>query len=215
MHRTLLAALLAVAAMTSPTSPVAPASASASAQAPGPARLICDNTPDDPYTGRYASVRVPKGASCYLRNAVVLGNLKALHQPVDVLVINTEVQRNIHIKGAQRDVKIGPADCRFDPLVGNNVKVTRSHNVAICFTSAENNITVTRNDGRIMLRDNRAGSNIKVIDNLPYDRQPGDGQHPQIDAIRLRDNVAGRHIVVRRNHDRPLILEGNSPEPIT
>ena len=142
-------------------------------------------------------------------------NLKALHDPVDVLVINTEVQRNIHIKGAQRDVKIGPAGCRFDPLVGNNVKVTQSHNVAICFTSADNNITVTRNDGRIMLRDNHAGSNIAVNNNLPYDRQPGDGQHPDIDAIRLRDNVADRHIVVRRNHDRPLILEGNSPEPIT
>lgn len=211
MHRTLLAALLAVAAMASPTSPTSPASA----QAPGPERLVCDNTRDDPYTGRYASVRVPKGASCYLRNAVVLGNLKALHDPVDVIVINTEVQRNIHIKGAQRDVKIGPARCRFDPPVGNNVKVTRSHNVAICFTSADNNITVTRNDGRIMLRDNRAGNNIAVNNNLPYDRQPGDGDHPQVDAIRLRDNVAGRHIVVRRNSGRPLILEGNSPQPIT
>lgn len=211
MLRTLLAALLTVAAISAPTALTPPASA----QAPGPDRLICDNTRDDPYTGRYASVRVPKGASCYLEDAVVLGNLKALHQPVDVLVINTEVHRNIHIKGAQRDVKIGPTGCHFDPLVGNNVKVTRSHNVAICFTSADNNIAVTRNDGRIILRDNQAGGNIKVNDNLPYDRLPGDGQHADIDAIRLRDNVAGRHIVVRRNAGRPLILEGNSPAPLT
>lgn len=210
MHRTLLAALLAVTAMSSPLSPTSPASA----QAPGPERLICDNTKDDPYTGRYASVRVPKGASCYLENAVVLGNLKALHQAVDVYVINTEVQRNIHIKGAQRDVKIGPENCRFDPPVGNNVKVTRSHNVAICFTFADNNIMVTRNDGRIMLRDNRAGNSIKVNDNLPYDRLPGDGQHPDIDAIRVIDNVAERRISVQRNADRPLILRGNTPEPV-
>lgn len=210
MHKSLLAALMTVAALATP----ATVPASSAAEAPGPQKLICDNTRSDPYTGTYKSVRVPKGASCYLEDAVVLGNLKALHDPVDVLVINTEVQRNIHIKGAQRDVKIGPDGCRFDPPVGNNVKVTRSHNVAICFTFADNNIIVTRNDGRIMLRDNHAGNSIKVNNNLPYDSQEGDGQHPDIDAIRVYDNVAERRISVQRNADRPLKLRGNTPEPV-
>jgi hypothetical protein len=186
----------------------------AHAAAPGKA-LVCDNTKADPYTGTYKSVTVPAGASCYLKNAVVRGNLKALHGSVDVYVINTEVRRNIHIRGAERDVKIGPRHCRFDPIVGNNIKVSRSHNVAICVMSVKNNIMVTRNDGRMILRDNNVGKNIKVMNNLPYSRRPGDGQHRVIDAIRLRHNVAGRHIVVKRNSDRPLLMSDNSPTPTT
>ena len=177
--------------------------------------LVCDNDRHHPYTGRYSQVTVPRGASCYLKDAVVLGNLKALHGAVDVYVINTRVDRNIHIKGATRDVKIGPRHCRFDPTVGNNILVSRSHNVAICFTTVNDNISVTRNDGRIMLRDDKAGSNIRVVGNWAYRHQSGDGQHPQIGAIRLRDNTAGRHITVRRNHGRALIMAGNAPAPIT
>ncbi|HWJ81630.1 MAG TPA: hypothetical protein VNS55_05270 [Nocardioides sp.] len=211
MKKTLLAALVVMGT----TAAAATVTPTATAAGDGPDRLICDNTKGDPYTGRYASVRVPKGASCYLDGAVVLGNLNALHQPVDVYVINTRVDRNIHVRGAQRDVKIGPADCEFDPEVGNNIFVTRSHNVAICYETVAADIRVTRNDGRIIVRDSHAGSNIKVNDNLPYDRQPGDGVHPDIEAIRLRDNTADRHIVVKRNHGRPLIMSNNTPTPIT
>ncbi len=181
----------------------------------GPSDLVCDNTQANPYTGTYQDVTVPQGASCYLRGALILGDLKALGGAIDVFVINTEVQGGIDIRGAEGTVKIGPAGCRFDPRVGGIVRVTLSHNVLICFTSADNNITVTRNDGRITLRDNVAGNNIMVTDNLAYNRQPGDGTHRNIEAIRLRDNVAGGHITVRRNAGRPLILRNNTPRPLT
>lgn len=209
MMKKLFAALVVMGTTAAPAI-VSPAPAEAA-----PARLICDNGPAHPYTGKYTSVRVPKGASCYLEDAVVLGNLNALHQPVDVYVVNTRVDRNIHIRGAQRDVKIGPRHCRFDPTVGNNIYVTRSHNVAICFETVNDDIRVTRSDGRIMVRDSHAGSNIKVNDNLPYDHMAGDGHHPDINAIRVRDNKADRHILVRRDHGRPLILGNNSPAALT
>lgn len=142
-------------------------------------------------------------------------NFKALHGARNVFIINTEVQRNIHVRGAERTVKIGPAGCRFDPPVGNNLKVTRSHNVLVCFTTVDNNIHITRNDGRITVRDSVAGQNIHVNNNLAYNRKPGDGTHPSVEAIRLLDNVAGRHIVVKRNAGRPLVLRNNTPVPTT
>lgn len=209
MNKRLLAALMVIGTMAAPINLVPPAQA-----AVGTTDLVCDNTKATPFTGTYTSVTVPEGASCYLKNALVTGNFKALHGARNVFIINTEVQRNINISGAERTVKIGTAGCRFDPLVGNNLKVTRSHNVLICFMTVNNNIRVTLNDGRITVRDSVAGQNISVTDNLPYDRQPGDGQNRRIDAIRLLDNVAGRHIVVKRNADRPLILRNNTPVPI-
>ena len=184
------------------------------AAAPG-TKLVCDNTRDDPYTGTYKSVRVPKGASCYLEGALVYGNVKALHGAQNVVIFDTEVRRNIHLRRVERNVKIGVAGCRYDPPVGNNIKVTRSHNVAICWMTVKNNIMVTRNDGRIMVRNNDVGGNINISNNLAYDRKPGDGHHPNIDAIRLRDNVAGRHIWVRRNSGRPLLEQNNTPAPTT
>jgi hypothetical protein len=178
-------------------------------------KLVCDNTKDDPYTGTYASVRVPKGASCYLQDATVEGNVMANHGAVDVWIVDTAVERNIKIRGAERDVKIGSEDCKVDPVAGNNIMVTRSHNVAICWMTVDNNIMVTRNDGRMMLRDNTVGNSIRVTKNLPYAPQPGDGDHVDIDAIRVYRNTAERHIVLRDNSDRPLILKENTPEPRT
>jgi hypothetical protein len=212
MKKRLLAALVVMGTTAALTQTVAGPSQAAPDK---PKKLVCDNTPDDPYTGTYKSVRVPKGASCYLDGATVEGNLMALHGAVDVYVINTDVQRNLKVRGATRDVKVGPEDCRFDPPVGNNIMVTRSHNVAICFTTVDNNITVSRNDGRIMLRDNVVNNNIRVTKNLPYNRQPGDGQHPNIATIRMYRNTAGRHITVKDNSDRPLRLLHNPPDPLT
>jgi len=211
MKKALLAALVVMGTTAALTQPVP-----ASQAAPGdkPEKLVCDNTKDDPYTGTYKSVTVPEGASCYLEDATVTHNLMA-RDAVDVYVVNTEVQRNLKVRGATRDVVIGPKGCKFDPPVGNNVMVTGSHNVAICFTTADNNITVARNDGRIIVRDSVAGNSIRVTRNFAYNAQPGDGEHENIAAIRLRDNVAERHIDVRRNEDRPLILKNNTPEPLT
>jgi|GEM_PF-7068158 len=210
MNKRLLAALMVIGTMAAPIH-LAPSAQAAA----GATDLVCDNSRAHPYTGTYTNVTVPAGASCFLRNALVTGNFKALHGAKNVYIINTEVQRNIHIRRATRTVKIGTAGCKADPPVGNNLKVTRSHNVVICFMTVDNNIRITRNDGRITLRDSVAGQNIQVVNNLAYNRKPGDGRHRKINAIRLFDNEAGRHIVVKRNAGRPLILRGNSPVPIT
>jgi hypothetical protein len=211
MKKTILAALM-VMGTTAALTQAAPASHAA----PGDKaqKLVCDNTKDDPYTGTYASVRVPKGASCYLQGATVEGNVKALQGAVDVWIVDTEVGRNIHLSKVERDVKIGSEDCKVDPPTGNNIIVTRSHNVAICWMTVDNNIMVTRNDGRMMLRDNTVGNSIRVRKNLPYNPQPGDGEHVQIDAIRVYRNTAERHIVIKDNSDRPVLLKENTPEPI-
>jgi hypothetical protein len=209
MNKLILAALMVMGTM------AAPLNAPTAAQAAAPGVLVCDNDRAHPYTGTYQRVTVPRGASCYLKNAVVNGNLKALHGARNVVVLNTEVGRNIHIRGAKRNVRIGVVGCRFDPPVGNNIKVTRSHNVLICFMTVRNNIMVTRNDGRITLLHNDAGRNINVSNNLAFDRKPGDGHHRRIAAIRLRGNEAGSHIFVRGNDGRGLISRNNSPAPIT
>ena len=210
MNKLLLAAVLVMGTMAAPV--VAPSAVHATA---APGVLVCDNTKADPYTGTYKRVTVPRGASCYLKDAVVNGNLKALHGAKDVVVLNTEVKRNIHIRGAERRVKIGVPSCRFDPPVGNNIKVTRSHNVLICFMTVRNNIMVTRNDGRITLLNNDVGRKIQVTNNLPFNHKRGDGHHRRIAAIRLFDNVAGNHIFETRNPRRGLIASGNSPTPTT
>lgn len=208
MKTLLLAALMVMGTMAAPTLTTPSAAATGTV-------LVCDNTEDTPYTGTYSRVTVPAGASCYLKDAVVQGNFKALHGAGDVYIIDTRVDRNIHIKGAQDTVKIGNAGCKLDPIAGNNINVSRSHNVAICEMSVKNNIMVRRNDGRISLFRNRVGRNIEVTNNLRFHHEPGDGQHPRIAAIRLRHNVAGRHIVVKRNPDRGLILVDNTPTPTT
>jgi hypothetical protein len=210
MNKWLLAALMVVGTM------AAPVLATPAAQAAPGTSLVCDNTADTPYTGTYTSVTVPAGASCYLRNALVTGNFKALHGAGDVFLINTELQRNVHITGATGTVKIGVNGCGFDPLAGNNIVVTDSHNVAICWMTVDNNIMVFRNDGRIRLANNTVGNNIKVTSNLAYNPLPGDGVvHGNAHAIRLENNVAGNHIFVRNNADRPLLEENNAPAPTT
>lgn len=193
------------------TSITMPAPAQAAGQ---PRRLVCDNERNDPYWGTYASVTVPKGASCYLKDAVVRGNVKALHGSGDVYVLDTDVHRNIMVRNSRGTVKIGAAGCRIDPATGNNIKVTRSHNVLICWMTVGNNIMVTRNDGRISLFHNTVDNNINVTKNLAYDRRPGDGRHRQIGAIRLRHNVASGHIRVTRNAGRAVRESNNTPEPV-
>ncbi|MEZ0579008.1 hypothetical protein [Nocardioides sp. MH1] len=207
MKRLLLAALM-VMGTTAAATLVAPVPAHAAD--PG-TRLVCDNSSAHPYTGTYKSVTVPKGASCFLRNAVVTGNVKALHGAKNVFIVNTRVDRNIMLRGVTRNVKIGPGNCKIDPIAGNNIKVTRSHNVLICLMSVDNNIMVTRNDGRITLTANKVDNNISVTNNLAYHHLASDGHHKRIAAIRVRHNVAGRHIRVTGNDSRPLILRHNTP----
>lgn len=215
MNKRLLAALMVVGTMTAATVCANPPALATVEGAEPAGDLVCDNTSDTAYTGTYASVTVPEGASCFLRNAEVTGNLKALHGARNVYVINTNVGRNIHLKGVERNVKIGPDGCSVDPTVGNNIKITGSHNVTICYMTVNNNIMVRRNDGRIGLKHNVVGRNLDVTNNPNYVRKPGDGHHGRIGAIRLFHNEAGQQIVVQRNEDRLLIERDNTPTPVT
>jgi hypothetical protein len=175
-----------------------------------PKNIVCDNTPATALSGTYKNVRVKPGASCYLLDAEVTGNFFA-RDAVTVKVIDSPVRHNLKISGATQDVVIGNFNCRLDPVVGNNIMVRDSHNVAICWMSADNNIKVSGNDGRITLAHNKAGANISVTKNLAYVAQPNDGVHGQVDAIRFRHNTAGGHNVVRDNAGRPVIATGNTP----
>lgn len=171
-----------------------------------PNKLVCDGVVTG---GTYHSVTVPEGASCVLRDVVVQHNVKALHSPGTVKVLDSEVGGNVHVKGATGLVHVGQAGCRFDPPVRVNVLVYDSHHVLVCYVSAHN-IQVKRNDGRITLRDNLAhridvSRNEKCVKCANGHRRPG--------AIRLLRNEAETHIHAFHN-DRRVIAKGNTPKPV-
>lgn len=201
--------LLAVPAALLVIGTLAPAAPAASA-ALAPQDLVCDNSAATPYTGTYRRVTVRAGDYCYLRGATVTGGVHACNAHT-VRIIDTAVARNIHITGTTHDVMIGSPGCRYDPQAGNNIMVTNSHNVLICWETVGNNIKVSRNDGRITLHHNRAGNSISVVNNLPFDWQAGDGQHGRMGAIRFRQNTADNHNRVRNNAGRAVIASGNTP----
>ena len=171
----------------------------------------CDGT----YTGQtFKHVRVSEGDTCILRDSLVTGNFMA-RNPRTVKILDTEVRRNTMVRGATHDVVIGNAGCRLDPLAGNNIKVTGSHNVAICWMTVKNNVMVRGNDGRITLMNNNVGRNIDVSRNDAYDRRPADGKHQHPGAIRIKHNTAGGHIHLFNNHPSRTFrgLGTNSPTP--
>jgi hypothetical protein len=175
-----------------------------------PPNLVCDGT----YTGQtFKNVRVRPGDTCVLKDSTVTGNLMA-RRPGTVKVIDTEVRRNLKVRGATDYVKIGNAGCKLDPVVGNNIQIRDSHNVLICYMTTKNNISVTGSDGRISLFHNNAGRHIAVSRNEAYDPDPG-VKHENPGAIRLRHNTAGGHIRLADNHpSRDLLgLGKNAPSP--
>jgi hypothetical protein len=158
-----------------------------------------------------AKLVVPSGASCTVVDSTIK-SLRARPGSVDVRVYGTEVTRNLMVRGATGTVHIGPKDCRYDPVVGNNVIVRNSHNVLICFTSVDNNIMVRNNDGRITLRDSSAGNNIMVNRNLAYAPAAGDPTTLKAAAIRLLRLAADNHIVARDNDPgREVVARDNTP----
>jgi hypothetical protein len=192
------------------TGTVAASAASPQPSAEASANFTCDGT----YVNRtFKHVRVRPGDTCILKNSTVTGNLMA-RRPATVKVLDTAVRHNLMVRGATQDVVIGNRGCRQDPTVGNNLKVTKSHNVAICWMTTKNNIKVTRNDGRISLFHNHAGRSIDVSRNLAYVADPGT-KHQRAGAIRLRYNTADSHIRLFDNHPtRDLLgLRKNSPIP--
>ena len=159
-------------------------------------------------------VIVPASASCTIVDSTIK-SLRALPGAVDVKVFDTEVTRNLMVRGATGTVHIGPEDCKFDPVVGNNLVVRNSHNVLICLMSVDNNITVRNNDGRITVRDSSAGNNIKVNRNLAYDPDASDPNTDRAAKIRILRNLADNHIVARGNDSsRVVAARGNTPEAL-
>lgn len=116
--------------------------------------------------GTYKNVFVPEGASCLTSDGVIItGNFMATKSPGVISLIDTPVGHNLMVDGATTRVTIGSADCRVDPHVANNLKVTNSNNVAICEMTIDNNLMLTGNTGRIMVRDNTVCQNIRVVRN--------------------------------------------------
>jgi hypothetical protein len=189
-----------------PVASTAPVSAAKAAP-----NFICDGT----YENRtFKHVRVLPGDTCKLINSTVTGNFMA-RNPRTVKVLDTTVGRNLMVRGATHNVIIGNRGCGVDPVVGNNIKVTKSHNVAICWMTTKNNLMVTGNDGRINVSNNDVGRNLSVSRNKALVLDPG-VTHPEPGAIRVRNNTAGGHIKLFKNHpSRPLRgLETNTPTPV-
>jgi hypothetical protein len=130
-----------------------------------------------------------------------------------VWVLGTEVAHNIKVTGTTGYTIIGNKGCIFDPHVGNNIKVSDSHNVLICQESVDNNIKVTRNDGRITVRDSSAAhANILVRNNYKFNPNSHDViHHKRPGRIRVLDCAAKEHIFVKHNHGRGLYARGNTP----
>jgi hypothetical protein len=159
----------------------------------------CANTASTPLTGTYRNVEVSEFASCYMEGAVVTGNFFARNTPNNVVLLNTEFAHNVRVYGATGQTTIGIAGCRQDPPIGNNIRVTDSHNVLICQMTVDNNITVKRNDGRITVRQSSAGNNVFVDRNKRYNPKAGDGTHRAAGDIRLFGVHADNHVFVRLN----------------
>ena len=160
------------------------------------------------YPDGVKNVTVQEGGSCTLAEGlVVTGGVHAKKGAVN-LYVYTAVGHNIQAMGVTGTVHIGPADCGYDPPVGNNVMVKDSHNVLICAVSAGNNIKVTGNDGKITVRDSWAGNNIDVSRNLPYVEDAVPSGHLNPDWIRVIRNKAGNHITAKGNA-RPVVMRAN------
>lgn len=114
------------------------------------------------------SVTVLEGSSCVLKGVTVTHGVHAKKGAENLSVLDSTVGRNIQANGVTENVVIGQSGCKFDPTVGNNVHVTNSHNVLICWVSTKNNIMVTRNDGKVTVRDSVAGNNLMVTRNKKF-----------------------------------------------
>ena len=165
---------------------VTPASA-----APQAKNLRCDSVVTG---GTYKNVTVNSGDSCTLVDVTVLGGFHAKRGAVNVSLKDTTVGHNIQVNGATGNVFIGnKSGCRYDPVVGNNVHVTNSHNVLICYVTADNNIMVTRNDGKVTVRDSVAGNNLMVKNQKAF-VSDGKDSHKNPDYVRILDSQYGNHL---------------------
>jgi len=165
-----------------------------------PKNIRCDSTVTG---GTYKNVTVRSGDSCTLSGVTVTGNVHGMKGSVDISILDGTVAHNVQVNGSTGTVRIGnKTGCKYDPPVGNNVHVTNSHNVVICYVNADNNIMVTRNDGRVTVRDSSAGNNLSVSRQLPYVSDGNDNDHRHPEYVRILDNTWGNHLF-HSNPQRP------------
>ncbi len=156
-------------------------------------------------TGALGSLDVPDGATCTLTGASVSGNIKIgtgsslmttgsyvrLNVMGDraktVLLIDTQVDGQIHLTRTSGQITIGTAGCKTDPIADGNINLQDNYGpIAICQMTIKNNIILHKNHNRIGVFDNRVGNNIQVIGNTSR-------------AIRLRDNVMDNNLLLKGN----------------
>ncbi|WP_109507235.1 hypothetical protein [Nocardioides speluncae] len=126
------------------------------------ADLVCDGSYHD---RTFRHVVIPDGASCVITNSQITGNVRTTGAPRVVSITDTPVRRNIHIRNVTQRVTIGADGCRVDPVAGRNLMVRDSHNVAVCEMSVANNLVIRNNTGILMIRDNKACNNLRVVGN--------------------------------------------------
>ncbi len=181
------------------TSPPPTSAASVGPQAQAHAQAIdevfyCDGT----YRHRtFITVVVQDGDTCRIFGSVIRRNLRTTGSPRLVKVINTPIRRNVVVRNVTERVIIGTRGCRVDPRVGNNVLVRDSHNVALCQMSVDNNIAVKFNTGRVLVRDNIACNNLRVVENDLIGMRVKDNKY--VAGFSTANNTVTNTRVVTRN----------------
>lgn len=147
------------------------------------ADLVCDGS----YHHRtFRHVVIPDDARCVITKSTITGNVRTTGAPRVVSITDTPVRRNIHIRNVTQRVTIGADGCRVDPVAGRNLMVRNSRNVAICEMSVANNLVVRSNRGTLMVRDNKACNNLRVVGN-------------DVRSMRVVRNSYAGNLAVRRN----------------
>jgi len=159
-----------------------------------PPDLLCDGS----YHHRtFRHVVVPDGARCVITSSRITGNVRTTGAPRVVSITDTHVGLNIHLRNVVERVTIGAAGCRVDPVAGRNLMVRNSRNVAICEMSIANNLVVRDNRGTLMVRDNKACNNLRVVRN-------------HLRSMRVvRNSYAGNFSVARNSWVDRRIVEDN------
>jgi hypothetical protein len=183
--------------------------APAQAAGHGPNIRNCDTT----IHGKVHNVTIQAGSSCTLAaDATVTGGVHAKKGAAN-LTIRTNVARNIMARGVTGTVIISTPGCKFDPLVGNNVKIQHSHNVLICDVTSKNNIAANGEDGQVTIRDSHAGNNIFADRERAYVGPPlNSHRHPE--WVRLLRDTAGNHIFELGDSARVVVNRDDSPTPV-
>lgn len=158
-----------------------------------PPDLVCDGS----YHHRtFRNVVIPDDARCVITISRITGNVRTTGAPRVVSITDTSLGRNIHVRNVVERVTIGAAGCRVDPVAGRNLMVRDSRNVAICEMSIANNLVVRDNRGTLMVRDNKACNNLRVV-----------GNHVRSLRV-LRNSYAGNFSVARNSWvDRRIVRD--------